>query len=96
MITNQKETRFGIDNGCLPVEAKAPYYLPLSLDLVYRGFKANSEQRLLSLFSEFYDTLGPNIEQSLLGTTGFVTMDPVNVEAILASRFDGKGPCSPF
>ncbi|KIX02259.1 uncharacterized protein Z518_08198 [Rhinocladiella mackenziei CBS 650.93] len=62
--------------------------------MVYRGFKANSEQRLLSLFSEFYDNLGPNIEQTLLGATGFVTMDPVNVEAILSSRFNdiGFGP----
>ncbi|KIW70281.1 hypothetical protein PV04_02566 [Phialophora macrospora] len=95
-MISQKETKFGIDNGCLPVQTKAPYYLPLSLDLVSRGFEANSEQRLLSLFSEFYDTLGPNIEQSLLGATGFVTIDPVSLEAILSSRFDGPRRINSF
>jgi hypothetical protein len=54
-----------------------------------RGFQANSDRRLLSLYSQFFDELGPNIEQTLLGGTGFVTMDPENIEALLVTRFEG-------
>jgi hypothetical protein len=83
------------------VEVKAPYKWPLSIDLVVRGFRANADKRLLSLFSRFFDELGPNIEQTLLGGTGFVTMDPENIEALLSTRFEGqcqsrvpKDPCA--
>jgi cytochrome P450 len=40
------------------------------------------------LFSDLYDGLGPNIEQTLLGNNGFATMDPENIEVMLSSRFE--------
>lgn len=78
----------------MPVTAKLPYRWPLALDIVRRGFEAHWNKRLLGLFSNLYDGLGPNIEQTLLGNTGFVTMDPENIEVILSSRFEdfGFGP----
>lgn len=46
------------------------------------------------MFSDLYDGLGPNIEQTLLGNTGFVTIDPENIEVMLSTRFEefGFGP----
>ena len=73
---------------------KLPYKWPLALDIVRRGFEAHWDKRLLGLFSDLYDGLGPNIEQTLLGTTGFVTIDPENIEVMLSTRFEdfGFGP----
>lgn len=46
------------------------------------------------MFSDLYDGLGPNIEQTLLGNTGLVTIDPENIEVMLSTRFEdfGFGP----
>ena len=65
------------------------YRWPLALDIVKRGFKAGRQKRLLSLFTEYFDQLGPTVELTILGGTGFATMDPENVEAVLSTRFDG-------
>lgn len=59
------------------------------MDIVKRGLEANSKKRLLALFSSFFDELGPNVEATVLGGTGFVTMDPENIEAVLSSQFHG-------
>ncbi|KAI4176501.1 MAG: hypothetical protein LQ346_007885, partial [Caloplaca aetnensis] len=90
----QIETDFGKQYGCLPVAAKLPYKWPLALDIVRRGFQAHWDRRLLGLFADLYDGLGPNIEQTLLGNTGLVTIDPENIEVMLSTRFAdfGFGP----
>ena len=56
-----------------------------------KGFKAHWDKRLLQLFQELFDGLGPNIEQTLLGGTGFVTHDPENIETMLSTRFEDYG-----
>ncbi|KAI4086117.1 MAG: hypothetical protein LQ344_007830 [Seirophora lacunosa] len=73
---------------------KLPYKWPLALDIVRRGFQAHWNKRLLGLFADLYDGLGPNIEQTLLGNTGLVTLDPENIETMLSTRFEdfGFGP----
>lgn len=94
MLGQQSETAFGEQHGCLPVTAKLPYKWPLALDIIRRGFEAHWDKRLLGLFSNLYDGLGPNIEQTLLGNTGIVTIDPDNIEVMLSTRFEdfGFGP----
>jgi hypothetical protein len=59
----------------MPIKVKLPYKWPLAIDIVRKGFDRG---------------LGPNIEQTLLGGTGFVTIDPENIETMLSTRFEGK------
>jgi hypothetical protein len=74
----------------MPIRVKLPYKWPLAIDIVRSGFRAHWDKRLLQLFQELYRGLGPNIEQTLLGGTGFVTIDPENIETMLSTRFEGK------
>lgn len=74
----------------MPIKVKLPYKWPLAIDIVRKGFKAHWDKQLLQLFQELYHGLGPNIEQTLLGGTGFVTIDPENIETMLSTRFEGK------
>ena len=57
--------------------------------MVKRGFKAGRQKRLLSLFTDYFDQLGPTVELTILGGVGFATMDPENIEAVLSTHFDG-------
>jgi len=65
------------------------YKWPLALDVVKRGFKAGRQKKLLGLFTEYFEELGPTAELTILGGTGFATKDPENIEAVLSTRFDG-------
>ena len=78
------------------MKAEIPYKWPLSLDLVKQTWDANTDQRLLAFYSQFFDKLGPNLEQKLLGGIGYVTIDPENVEALLSTRFEGKEYMKPY
>ena len=64
----------------------------MGLDVLYAQYKANADQRLLAFQEPFLDELGPNVEAKILGTSGYTTFDPENVEAILSSHFQGRSP----
>ena len=66
------------------------YKWPLALDVVKRGFQAGRQKKLLTLFSEHFEQLGTTAELTILGGTGFATMDPQNIEALLATHFEGR------
>ncbi|KAH8590372.1 cytochrome P450 [Bisporella sp. PMI_857] len=85
------ETAWGEQQGCQPIKVKLPYRWPLAIDIVRRGFRAHWDKKLLQLFQDLYDGLGPNIEQTLLGGTGFVTIDPENIETMLSTKFNDYG-----
>ncbi len=65
------------------------YKWPFGLDVVKRGFRAGRQGRLLALFGWYFGQLGPTVELTILGGTGYATMDPENVETLLSTRFDG-------
>lgn len=65
------------------------YKWPLALNIVKRGFRAGRQKKLLSLFTEYFKELGPTVELTILGGTGYATMDPENIEAVLSTHFDG-------
>jgi len=50
---------------------------------------AIKEDRLFAYQQQFTDKLGPNFVMRLLGSWGYVTTDPKNVEAVLSTRFEG-------
>ena len=62
---------------------------PLGLDVLYKQWLANADKRLLAYQQPFLDQLGPNLEIKIMGSIGYTTYDPSNVEAVLSSRFDG-------
>lgn len=66
-----------------------PVKWPLGLDVLKGQYKANADQRLLAYQQPTIDALGSNFMMKLLGTVGYTTMDPQNVEAILSSKFAG-------
>ena len=65
------------------------YKWPFGLDVIRRGFRAGRQGKLLALFGWYFGQLGPTVEFTILGGTGYATMDPENVETLLSSRFDG-------
>lgn len=85
----QKETEFGEKNGCKPPTSVLAYKWPLALDVVKRGFRAGRQKKLLSLFTDYWGFLGSTVELTILGGTGYATMDPDNIEAVLSTRFEG-------
>ena len=91
MLTHlpQADTIFGEQHGCQPMRARFPCKWPFGLDVLSAQYSANAENRLLAFQQPYLDDLGPNLELRILGTVGYTTLDPKNVEAILSSRFEG-------
>ncbi len=71
------------------MRARFPCRWPLGLDVLYAQYNAIVEKRLLAFQQRYLDDLGPNLELQILGSVGYTTLDPQNVEAILSSRFEG-------
>ena len=71
------------------MKAKYLCQWPLGLDVLYAQYNAIVENRLLAFQQRYIDDLGPNLEIQILGSVGYTTLDPQNVEVILSARFDG-------
>ncbi|KAL9016877.1 MAG: hypothetical protein Q9180_008781, partial [Flavoplaca navasiana] len=83
------ENLFGEQHGCQPMKSRFPIKWPLGLDVLHKQWLANADKRLLAYQQPFLDQLGPNLEIKIMGSIGYTTYDPPNVEAVLSSRFDG-------
>ena len=64
---------------------------PFGIDVIKAQFEAIREDRLFAYQQTFVDQLSPTFMMNLLGSWGYVTTDPENVEAVLSSRFDDFG-----
>ncbi|KAI4266018.1 MAG: hypothetical protein L6R38_009008 [Xanthoria sp. 2 TBL-2021] len=84
----QAENLFGEQHGCHPMKSRFPIKWPLGLDVLHKQWLANADKRLLAYQQPFLDQLGPNLEIKIMGSVGYTTYDPPNVEAVLSSRFD--------
>ncbi len=71
------------------MKARFPCKWPLGLDVLYAQYNAIADNHLLAFQQPYLDDLGPNLEIQILGSVGYTTLDPQNVEAILSSRFEG-------
>lgn len=76
-------------HGCQPMQSKLPSKWPLGLSVLHQQWKANADKHLLAFQQPFLDELGPNLEVDILGSVGYTTLDPENIEAALSTRFDG-------
>ncbi|KAI4184708.1 MAG: hypothetical protein L6R41_004569 [Letrouitia leprolyta] len=82
------EKLYSEQHGCQPMRNRFPCKWPLGLDVLHRQWKANADKRLLAFQQPFLDELGPTLEIKILGSIGYTTFDPENIEAALALRFD--------
>lgn len=69
----------------MPLEAK----WPLGLDLLWAAYQHARAARILHFFVEIIEELPPTFEQRLLGISGIDTVDPRNIESVLATQFTG-------
>lgn len=88
----ENDKAFGDKHACMPMETWIPYKWPLALDILKRQYDALAKHRLLSFQTEYFDRLGPNMTFRLLGSQGYFTADPKNVESILSTNFEGSVP----
>lgn len=81
--------------GCKPAYRRRGW-LPLSVDQVYRAINALKENDFLNAEVRIYHEIGQKttFQQSSLGNTFYMTTDPENIKAILATQFKdfGLGP----
>jgi len=73
------------------METLLPYKWPFALDILKRQYDALPSQRLLAFQSQYFNELGLNMQLMLFGQTGYMTIDPKNIEAILSTRFEDFG-----
>ena len=71
------------------MKARFPSRWPFGLDVLYAQYNAIKDNRLLAFQQRYLDDLGPNLELQILGSVGYTTLDPKNVEAVLSSHFEG-------
>ena len=83
------EKAFGIRHGCQPFSRRFPCKWPLGIDVLKAQYEATIAHNLLAFQTPYFEEYGPNIELKLLGSVGYLTFDPENIEAILSTRFEG-------
>jgi hypothetical protein len=88
-LTARLHAQHAIELGC-KLPRRAACKLPLGIDVLQRIMRADREKRVPDMFLEVYRELGgPSTwVQCFLGTDAFVTVDPKNIQAILATQFD--------
>jgi len=73
--------------GCQPAP-KQKYKLPLGLDFVVRLVAWDNDHQLPTFLCNVFKEIGVNTyEQNFLGAKSYVTNDPKNVQAVLATQF---------
>lgn len=74
--------------GCGPVPFE-PSRWPLGIDIVRHGLRADREQRTPDFVTARFEAMGRYTwGLSVLGTSNFITAEPRNVQALLATQFD--------
>ncbi|KNG91119.1 n-alkane-inducible cytochrome P450 [Aspergillus nomiae NRRL 13137] len=83
----ESDRKFGILHGCANPPRLRNWW-PWGIDRLIQIWTADSEQRLLDLFTFHFNDCGNTLEQKFLGTIAFGTTDPENVEAVLTNPKD--------
>ena len=85
----QADELYGKRRGCQPVTRHLPVKWPLGINVLRAQLAAIADNRLFAHQQAFIDDLGPNFMIKMLGSMGFTTIDPENIEAVLSTRFEG-------
>lgn len=76
-------------HGCRRA-AKLRNWWPFGIDRLIQIWQADSEQRLMELFTFHFQDVGSTLEQRFLGTRAFGTIEPKNLEAMMSSKIQGE------
>jgi hypothetical protein len=89
--SRQADALFAKEHNCLPpVQLETKW--PLGLDLLWAAYQHAQAARILRFFVKIVEGLPPTFEQKLLGISGIDTVDPRNIESVLATQFTGGLP----
>lgn len=80
---------FGEEHGCLPT-SRLINERPLGIDRLQQIWEANSDHRLMELFLWHFRRWGNTLDQVFLGTQAFGTIEPINLQTVLSTKFDGS------
>jgi hypothetical protein len=83
--TLQAKTALSIRHGCLPAP-RLRNQRPWGIDRVEQLFRADVESRLMETFSFLFRQAGNTLEHVLFGTSGFATIEPDNIAALLTQN----------
>ncbi|EXJ60322.1 hypothetical protein A1O7_04474 [Cladophialophora yegresii CBS 114405] len=89
-LSNRYHARKARELGCQPAWER-PYRLPLGIDLVKEVMDADKNHVVPNYFLDVYNNKAgkrATWSQNMLGSYGYVTSDPKNVQAILATQFN--------
>ncbi len=88
-LASRRHARNAARLGCKePI--RRSHRLPLAVDIARRLIKADKEKRIPDLFLNIYEELGrpATWKQYFLGDDSILTVDPKNIQAILATQFN--------
>ena len=87
-VAERHHARQAIALGCRR-PFQRPYKYPFGVDLALRLMKADKENVVPDEIELIFNELGhETFEQNFLGTLNFVTIDPKNIQALLATQFN--------
>ena len=87
-LTERRHARRAAELGCKPAFQR-PYKYPFGIDMATRVMKADKLQIVPDEMHQIFLELGKSTwEMNFLGTMVFVTSDPKNIQAILATQFN--------
>jgi hypothetical protein len=85
----ESDKLFGTQHGCLP-PPRLINEKPLGIDRLQQIWEANSDSRLMEYFLWHFRRWGNTLDQVFLGTQAFGTIDLLNLQAVLSTKFDGS------
>lgn len=87
VITNRRYAAEAERLGCKPVPMQTTRW-PFGLDRVYQAIKADRAMLFTELVNDrWYEAGARTYGFRIMGTTGFFTADPKNIQAVLATQF---------
>ena len=87
-IAERHHARRAAELGCKPTFQR-PHKYPFGVDHAMRLQKADKKQIVPNEVQLIFEELGyETFEQNFLGTWNFVTIDPKNIQAVLATQFN--------
>ena len=92
VIQSRRHAQEAARLGCKPLY-RAPHKLPLGVDFTYALRKADGNRRVPAFFVDYYESHGrPNTWiQKHAGNDIFITVEPKNIQAMLATQFKDFG-----
>ncbi|KAI1325951.1 cytochrome P450 alkane hydroxylase-like protein [Xylariaceae sp. FL0255] len=88
VLTSRRNAAKARALGCEEPLGREIAKLPLGIDLVQEFGKADQEKQIPPFMIKKFEELGNTYRFNLLGSTGFRTVEPKNIQAILATQFE--------